>query len=69
MNKLEKAFDGHKAFIGFLTAGDPSLEDTERYIEIMAKSGCDLIEIGRQHGAELFGLALAVADLDRKSVV
>lgn len=46
MNKLEKAFDGHKAFIGFLTAGDPSLEDTERYIEIMAKSGCDLIEIG-----------------------
>ena len=42
MNKLEKAFDGHKAFIGFLTAGDPSLEDTERYIEIMAKSGCDL---------------------------
>lgn len=46
MNKLEKAFDGHKAFIGFLTAGDPSLEDTERYIEIMAKFGCDLIEIG-----------------------
>ena len=46
MNKLEKAFDGHKAFIGFLTAGDPSLKDTERYIEIMAKSGCDLIEIG-----------------------
>lgn len=46
MNKLEKAFDGHKAFIGFLTAGDQSLEDTERYIEIMAKSGCDLIEIG-----------------------
>ena len=35
-----------KAFIGFVTAGDPSLEKTEEYIVDMAEAGADLIEIG-----------------------
>ncbi len=46
MNKIRKAFEKKKAFIGFLTAGDPSLEKTEEYIIEMAKAGAALIEIG-----------------------
>ena len=46
MSKIKKAFEGKKAFIGFLTAGDPSLESTVSYILEMEKAGADLIEIG-----------------------
>lgn len=46
MSKIGKAFEGRKAFIGFLTAGDPSLEKTEEYILAMEQAGADLIEIG-----------------------
>ncbi len=45
-NKMEKAFENGKALIGFLTAGDPSLEKTKEYILTMADAGADLIEIG-----------------------
>lgn len=46
MKKIPQAFQNKKAFIGFLTAGDPSLEKTEEYIMEMAKAGAALIEIG-----------------------
>ena len=46
MNKLKKAFEKVKAFIPFITAGDPCLETTEELICRMAESGADLIEIG-----------------------
>lgn len=46
MNKIAKAFQDNKAFIAFLTAGDPSLEKTKDYILTMADAGADLIEIG-----------------------
>lgn len=46
MIKIEKAFDHGKAFIGFVTGGDPTLEITERLIPAMAGAGADLIEIG-----------------------
>lgn len=46
MNRIEKAFENKKAFIAFLTAGDPSLEKTEEYILELEKGGADLIEIG-----------------------
>lgn len=46
MNKLERAFSNGKAFIPFITAGDPSLEITEQLVLEMAKAGADLIEIG-----------------------
>ncbi len=46
MSRIEKALQGKKSFIGFLTAGDPSLEKTEEYILAMAEAGADLIEIG-----------------------
>lgn len=46
MNKLHKAFENGKAFIPFVTAGDPSLETTERLVLAMAEAGADLIELG-----------------------
>lgn len=46
MNKIERVFKDKKAFIPFITAGDPSLEITEQLVIKMAEAGADLIEIG-----------------------
>lgn len=46
MNKITAAFQNGKAFIPFLTGGDPDIETTEKLIRAMAASGADLIEIG-----------------------
>lgn len=46
MSKIKNAFTQGKAFIGFLTAGDPSLDKTEEFILSMVSAGADLIEIG-----------------------
>ena len=46
MSKIKNAFENGKAFIGFVTAGDPDLETSEQIMLSMAKAGCDLIEIG-----------------------
>ena len=46
MNNISAAFKNGKAFIPFLTAGDPNIEVTEKIIDVMSKSGADLIEIG-----------------------
>ena len=46
MSNINKAFEQGKAFIGFLTAGDPDLETTKKCIISMEKAGADLIEIG-----------------------
>ena len=47
MNKrLAAAFANGKAFIPFLTCGDPSLEVTEQLIYAMEEAGADLIELG-----------------------
>lgn len=46
MSRISEAFTDKKAFIGFLTAGDPSLEKTEEFIIEMEKAGAALIEIG-----------------------
>ncbi|MDR2525985.1 MAG: tryptophan synthase subunit alpha [Oscillospiraceae bacterium] len=46
MSKIANAFKNGKAFIGFLTGGDPSLAKTEEYIFEMIAGGADLIEIG-----------------------
>ena len=43
---VSKAFENGKAFVAFLTAGDPSLDKTEEFIVEMARAGADLIEIG-----------------------
>ena len=46
MNKISEAFNKKKAFIPFITAGDPSLEVTEQLLYAMEEAGADLIEIG-----------------------
>lgn len=46
MNKIEDAFKNKKAFIPFVTAGDPSLDVTRELILAMQEAGADLIEIG-----------------------
>lgn len=44
--KISDAFKDGKAFIGFLTAGDPTIEKTVEYVLAMEEAGCDLVEIG-----------------------
>lgn len=44
--KIADAFRKGKAFIPFITAGDPDLESTERFILAMAEAGADMVEIG-----------------------
>lgn len=46
MIKIEDVLKNKKTFIGFLTAGDPSLDKTEEFIIEMEKAGAGLIEIG-----------------------
>ena len=46
MSNIAKAFASGKAFIPFVTCGDPSLAVTERLICAMADAGADLIELG-----------------------
>ena len=47
MNRIEHVFKGsRKAFIPFITAGDPSLEVTEKLVRALAEAGADLIELG-----------------------
>ena len=46
MNKLKKVFANGKAFIPFITAGDPTLEITRQLVVEMAEAGADLIELG-----------------------
>lgn len=46
MSRIRNAFAGGKAFIAFVTAGDPDLETTAKLLPAMEKAGADLIEIG-----------------------
>ncbi|MDD2981044.1 MAG: tryptophan synthase subunit alpha [Hespellia sp.] len=46
MSKIGKAFENGKAFIPFLTAGDPCADKTVEFILELERAGADLIEIG-----------------------
>lgn len=46
MSNIARAFENGKAFIPFVTCGDPDLETTERLIYAMEHAGADLIELG-----------------------
>ena len=46
MSNIYKAFEKKKAFIPFVTGGDPSLDVTEQLLYAMEEAGADLIEIG-----------------------
>jgi tryptophan synthase alpha chain len=46
MNKIDRVFKNGKAFIPFITVGDPDIETSEKIIYALDKAGCDLIELG-----------------------
>ena len=46
MSNISKAFENGKAFIPFITCGDPDLETTKACVKEMVRSGADLIELG-----------------------
>lgn len=46
MSNIAKAFANGKAFIPFVTCGDPDLETTAKVVRAMAESGANLIELG-----------------------
>lgn len=47
MNKqIKEVFENGKAFIPFITCGDPSLEITKQLVYAMEEAGADLIELG-----------------------
>lgn len=46
MSNIKNAFTNGKAFIPFITCGDPDLDTTKEIIRAMAANGADLIELG-----------------------
>lgn len=46
MNRISSAFDHGKAFIAFITCGDPDLETTGAAVREAVRNGADLIELG-----------------------
>ena len=46
MSNIRKAFENKKAFIPFVTCGDPDLEATGKIVRAMVENGADLIELG-----------------------
>ena len=46
MSRIQEAFQGKKAFIPFITCGDPDLETTEQLVYAMEKEGAAVIELG-----------------------
>jgi tryptophan synthase alpha chain len=46
MNKIREAFKNGKAFIPFITCGDPDTETTAACVREMVRNGADLIELG-----------------------
>ena len=46
MSNIHKAFENGKAFIPFITCGDPDLETTKICVLEMVRAGADLIELG-----------------------
>ena len=46
MSNIKKAFENGKAFIPFITCGDPDLETTAKVVRAAVENGADLIELG-----------------------
>ena len=46
MSRIKNAFENGKAFIAFITCGDPDLETTAAAVREAARNGADLIELG-----------------------
>jgi tryptophan synthase alpha chain len=46
MSNIAQAFKNGKAFIGFVTGGDPAIEKTKEFVLEMFRAGADMVEIG-----------------------
>lgn len=46
MSNIRKAFENGKAFIPFITCGDPDIETTIKVVRSAVENGADLIELG-----------------------
>ena len=46
MSNIRKAFENGKAFIAFITCGDPDLTTTAEAVKEAVRNGADLIELG-----------------------
>lgn len=46
MSRVKQAFENEKAFIAFVTGGDPDLDTTKKMIIELQNAGADMIEIG-----------------------
>lgn len=46
MSKIKSAFENGKAFIAFVTCGDPDLETTAAAVRAAVENGADLVELG-----------------------
>jgi len=51
MNRIDLSFqrlkkEGKKAFIPYITAGDPGIETTKKFVRVLAGAGADIIELG-----------------------
>lgn len=46
MSKIREAFQNGKAFIPFITCGDPDLETTIKVVKACVENGADLMELG-----------------------
>ena len=69
MSNIAKAFASGKAFIPFITCGDPDLVTTEQAVRAMTKAGADLIELGIPTVVDAdprAGLFLTPRDIDQR---
>ena len=46
MSKIAEAFEGGKAFIAFITCGEPDIASTVSFVTAAAEAGADIIELG-----------------------
>lgn len=46
MSNIARTFEKGKAFIGFVTGGDPDIETSADFVMDMVRAGADLVEIG-----------------------
>ncbi|GHV13355.1 tryptophan synthase alpha chain [Fibrobacterales bacterium] len=64
MSNISAAFKKGKAFIGFLTAGDPDLGATEKFVLEMERAGADIVELGIPFSDPIAeGIVIQEADL------
>ena len=60
MSNIARAFANGKAFIPFVTCGDPDLETTAKVVRAMAQAGADLI--CKRYGVNLISMAAPTSE-------